>query len=68
MNSWYVVQFAPRNKMSKPAPYCVSDNGCFVDEVVVLACCLRACFRESRVAISGEARVRVSRTSDGGGG
>jgi hypothetical protein len=52
MKSWYVVHPAPCNKMSKPALYCVSDNGCFVDDVVVLACCLRACFRESRVAIA----------------
>jgi len=38
--------------MSKPALYCVSDNGCFGDEAVAVAFCLRAHFRESRVAMS----------------
>ena len=52
MKSWYVIHPEPRTKISKPALYCVSDNGCFGNDAVVLAFCLRACFRESRVAIS----------------
>jgi len=53
MKSWYVIHPEPCTKISKPALYCVSDNGFFGDDAVALAFSLRACFRESRVAISG---------------
>jgi len=52
MKSWYVIHPEPCTKMSKPALYCVSDNGCFGDDAVAVAFCLRAHFRESRVAMS----------------
>lgn len=52
MKSWYVIYPEPRIEISKPALYCVSDSGCFREDEIALAFCLRACFRESRVAIS----------------
>lgn len=53
MKSSYVVHPGPRSKVSKPALYCASESGCLWDEVdVSVALCLRAHFRESRVAIS----------------
>ena len=52
MKSWYVIHPEPRTKMSKPALYCVSDNDCFGNDAVAVAFCLRALFRESRVAMT----------------
>lgn len=52
MKSWYVFPPDPRANISKPALYSVSDNCCFEDNPVPVAVCLRAHFRESRVAIS----------------
>ena len=57
----YVIHSEPRTKISKPALYCMSVNGCFRDDAAAVAFCLRAHFRESKVAMSC-----VSRTSRDG--
>ena len=49
---WYVIHFEFFIKISKSTLYCVSNNDCFENDVVVLIFCLKICFKKSKMIIS----------------